>query len=144
MDRTRTAELLGEIARARALVTSAVANASIGWDAAPGQDEWSVMQVARHVVENDYFFGGEVARLLGGGPLTLEEIDCATPGAAVDALATAARATRPALESVTDEDLQREWQGGMSVADLLAFYAQHTREHLEQIDAARGVLALAS
>ena len=142
--RTQTAELLGEIGRARALVVAAVANASAGWDATPAPEAWSVMQVARHVVENDYFFGDEVARVLGLEPAVRVEIDCATPGAAVDALAGAARAVGPALETVMDEHLAREWQGGMSLADLLVFYAEHTSEHLAQIEAAPGAPTLVS
>jgi uncharacterized damage-inducible protein DinB len=140
---TQTRELLLEVARARQDVARAVSNASRDWEDSPGAGEWSVRRIAEHVIENDYFFAGELARILQLPRPSVGSIALSTPGAAIDALATAEWEGRVVLGAVSDDQLGREWQGGMSIGDLLAFYAAHTREHVEQLEATRGTLALA-
>lgn len=144
MPSTHTERLLNTIEEERTRFLATLAAGGRGWDAPAIEGEWSARDIARHVFENDYFFAGQVASLLDLATPEEPAVRFDSVGAAVDALHVAADSARSILRSVHDEDLPRPWQEGMSLADLLAFYADHTREHVDQIQSARAPLTLAS
>ncbi|MGE0228357.1 MAG: DinB family protein [Dehalococcoidia bacterium] len=144
MARTQTESLLVAIAEARTAFLATLAAVDRGWDHAPAEDAWSPRVIARHVVENDFFFAAQVASVLDRPAPEEATVTFDSAGAAVDALHAARAATSSVFDVVRDEDLGRPWQHGMSLADLLAFYAEHTREHVEQLRAARAPMTLAS
>lgn len=145
MGEQQTADALIEaIDSARDRFLGAIAVFDGVWNTPPADGEWSPQQIARHVFENDYFFAGQIASVLGIAPPDAMDSSFASRGAAVDALHAAATSTRPTLQTVTDDDLYRPWQDEMSLAMLLTFYAEHTCEHVAQLRVVSVPLGLAS
>jgi len=139
-----TAALTAEIEEARGRILATLAAGDRGWDTPPLEGEWSPRDIARHVFENDYFFAGQVASIVAAPIPNAPASPFGSGGAAIDALHASAGVSRSVLESVNDDNLDHPWQHGMSLADLLGFYAEHTREHVEQLRALRERATLAS
>ena len=152
MDAATRTDLLERYRAGHQLVTDALAKVGDDLDVRPADGGWTPRQVVHHLGDSEITSSIRLRKLLAEDDAVIIEYDEEAFAArlhydrpiepSLQAFA-AARATNIALLEVMTED---EWQrsgthsasGPYSVADWVAIYAAHARDHAEQILAAIG------
>jgi hypothetical protein len=136
-------EMRDAVNAARAEAGQAIGECSNKWEVKPssgeGEDAWSPMDVARHIIGADWFFTSNIAQACGAKPLDRPEIDVSTPGAAFASFERIGAADDKILAYVSAGDLSKTWEsrlGTQSVEVMLGTLASHCRDHIAQLRAA--------
>lgn len=136
-------ELRQAIVEARADFHAALHEAHAAWERKPaageGEDAWSPMQVAQHVIGADRFYTNNVAQACGAPALDRAAIDAATPAAAAANFVRIAADNDNVIRHVSQDDLAKTFEtrlGNLSVEQMLVSWADHIRTHAQQIRAA--------
>lgn len=136
-------ELRDAVKAMRAEAGQSIGACGAKWEVKPGagegEDAWSPMEVARHIIGADWFFTNNIAQACGARPLDRPEIDVSAPAAAALCLERIGAADDKVLSYVSEGDLSKTWEtrrGVQSVEQMLLTLASHCRDHVAQLRAA--------